>query len=52
MGKKKEPIKPKPKVCIAVACQDTVKSKTAFSLVHALKDVDFDYDMVMSIGCD
>lgn len=44
--------KPKIKVAIAVACQDTVKSKTAFSLVHSLRDVDFDFDMMMSLGCD
>jgi hypothetical protein len=44
--------KDKKKVAIAVACQDVLKSKTAFSLVHALKDVDFDFDMFMSIGCD
>lgn len=44
--------KPKVKVAIAVACQDTIKSKTAFSLVHALRDVDFEFDMMMSLGCD
>lgn len=42
----------KTKVAIAVACQDVLKSRTAFSLVHALRDVDFDFDMMMSIGCD
>ena len=42
----------KTKVAVAVACQDVLKSKTAFSLVHALRDVDFDFDMMMSIGCD
>lgn len=40
------------KITIAVACQDTIKSKTALSLVCALRNVDFDYDMVMSVGCD
>ena len=46
MGTKKK------KVAIAVACQDVIKSKTAFSLVHALRDADFEFDMMMSIGCD
>lgn len=50
MGKKKD--KPKIKVAICVAAQDTIKSKTAFSLVHALRDVEFDFDMMMSLGCD
>lgn len=42
----------KPKIIIAVACQDTIKSRTALSLVCALKQADFDYDMIMSMGCD
>lgn len=44
--------KTKNKVVVAVACQDTMKSKTCLSLVCALRDVDFEYDMVMSMGCD
>jgi hypothetical protein len=40
------------KVVVAFACQDTIKSKTALSLVCALREVKFDYDMVMSQGCD
>lgn len=31
---------------------EQIKSKTAFSLVHALKDVSFKYDFIMRIGCD
>ena|SRR3990167_5023528 len=44
--------KTKNKVAIAVACQDTVKAKTMFSLVHALRNVDFEYDLFMQISCD
>jgi hypothetical protein len=42
----------KKKVAICFATQDTVKAKTMFSLVHSLRDVDFDYDLFLSIGCD
>lgn len=42
----------KTKVVVALACQDTIKSKTALSLVCALREVEFDYDVVMSMGCD
>lgn len=42
----------KPKVIIAIACQDTIKSKTALSLVKALQQADYDYDMIMNMGCD
>lgn len=42
----------KPKIIIAVACQDTMKSKTCLSLVTALRNVPFDYDMIMRQGCD
>lgn len=43
---------PKIKVVIAMACQDTVKAKTALSLICALREVEFEYDIVMSMGCD
>lgn len=43
---------PKIKVVVAIACQDTIKSKTALSLVCALREVDFEYDICMSMGCD
>lgn len=42
----------KTKVMLAVACQDTIKSKTAFSLVHNVKDVPFEVDFVLRMGCD
>jgi len=42
----------KPKIIIAMAVQDTIKSKTALSLICALREADFDYDMIMSMGCD
>lgn len=42
----------KPKIIIAMAVQDTIKSKTALSLVCALREAQFDYDMIMSMGCD
>lgn len=43
----------KKKVAIAMACgEDSVKAKTLFSLVHALHNVDFDYDLFMQISCD
>lgn len=40
------------KVMLAIPCQDTIKAKTAFSLVHNIKDVPFEVDFVLRIGCD
>lgn len=40
------------KVIIAMPVMENIRSKTAFSLVHALKDVSFKYDFIMRIGCD
>jgi hypothetical protein len=40
------------KVCIALACTDVVKAKTAFSLVHAVRGLDFEIDMIMNVSCD
>lgn len=42
----------KTKVVIALPCQNTVQSRTAFSLVHAVKGLDIETDMVMRMGCD
>jgi len=42
----------KVKVMLAIPCQDTVKAKTCFSLVHNIKDVPFEVDFVLRIGCD
>lgn len=44
--------KNKAKVYIGIPCQDTIKAKTAFSLVHAVRNVDFEYDFIMRLGCD
>lgn len=35
-----------------MAVQDTIKSKTALSLVKSLYGASFDYDMIMTMGCD
>jgi len=40
------------KVVLAVPCQDTIKAKTAFCLVHNVKDVPFEIDFVLRMGCD
>src|SRR3972149_4612568 len=40
------------KVILAVPCQATILAKTAFSLVHNIKDVPFKVDFVLRIGCD
>src|SRR3990167_1292085 len=40
------------KVMIALASQSTVLARTAFSLVHAVRHVPFDVDMVLRMGCD
>lgn len=48
----KKTIEKKPKVIVAMAVQDTIKSKTALSLICALREADFDYDMIMNMGCD
>lgn len=32
--------------------EDSVKAKTLFSVIHSLKNIDFEFDMMMSIGCD
>lgn len=42
----------KPKVIIALAVQDTVKTKLCLSLLNALHHADFDYDVVARMGCD
>lgn len=39
-------------VMIALPCQDIVKARTAFSLVHAVKDLPFKVDMILRMGCD
>jgi len=52
MAKKDTTEEPRPKVVVAFACGDTVKSKTMFSLVHSLMGAEFDYDLVLRIGCD
>ncbi len=49
MANKKEV---KPKVILALAVQDTVKSKLLLSLLTALRGADFDYDVAVSMGCD
>lgn len=47
-------VKAKPKVIIALAIQDTVKSLLLLSLLTALREgqKDFDYDVAVSMGCD
>ncbi len=40
------------RVIIALPCQNTVQARCAFSLVHAVRNVDFDVDMIMRMGCD
>lgn len=40
------------KVVVAIACQDMMRSRTAISLAIALREVEFDYDIAMSMGCD
>lgn len=40
------------KVFIALTCQRFVFSRTVFSLVHTLKEMDVDYDFYMEMGCD
>lgn len=52
MKKESPKIDVKPKVIIAMAVQDTIKSKTALSLICALREAEFDYDIIMSMGCD
>ena len=52
MATKKQRKESKTKVVIALACQDTVKSKLMLSLICALREVDFDYDICVSMGCD
>jgi hypothetical protein len=48
-----KPMVPKgKKIAICMPCTSTVLAKTAFSLVHAVHKVDFDYDMLMQISCD
>lgn len=44
--------KQKANVMIALPCQRLVFAKAVFSLVHALRKVDFDYDFLMSMACD
>lgn len=44
--------KKKPKVILALAVQDTVKTKLLLSLIVALREADFDYDIAVSMGCD
>lgn len=51
MANKKQEEK-KPKVILALAVQDTVKSKLLLSLLCALREADFDYDVAVSMGCD
>ncbi len=53
MGTKNQDRKDSPiKVVVAIACQDMMRSRTAISLAVALRQVDFDYDIAMSMGCD
>jgi hypothetical protein len=40
------------KVIISIACNDTIKSKTASALVQALHNCEFEYDFIISQGCD
>ena len=42
----------RPKVILAIACTDTIKARTALAIVQSLHDTNFDYDLIMSIGCD
>lgn len=42
----------KPKIILALAVQDTVKTKLMLSLLCALREADFDYDVAVSMGCD
>lgn len=48
----KSPIQITPKVVVALAVQDTIKTKTALSLICALREGDYDYDIAVSMGCD
>lgn len=52
MAKKAETTEVRPKVIIALAVQDTVKSKLCLSLITSLREADFDYDIAVSMGCD
>ena len=40
------------KVMLAVPCQSTILAKTAFCLVHNVKDLPYESDFVLRIGCD
>ncbi len=42
----------KPKVIIAVACQNTVFAKMACSVIHMCKGLMIDFDFIMRLGCD
>ena len=42
----------KNKIVIGLATQRLVFSKMCFSLVHALKDVPFEWDFLLSMACD
>ena len=44
--------KNKIKVMLAVPCQSTILAKTAFCLVHNVKDLPYESDFVLRIGCD
>ena len=37
---------------LAVPCQSTILAKTAFCLVHNVKDLPYESDFVLRIGCD
>ena len=40
------------KIAIGMACQDTIKTKTAFSLIHSLRYAPFEYDFFVQMSCD
>ena len=43
----------KQKIMVAMPCgNDTIKVKTAFSLINALKKLKVDYDILIRMGCD
>ena len=42
----------KTKIVIGVPCTGTVYARTMFSLLYALKKVKFDYELMLSMGCD
>src|SRR3990167_4670327 len=43
----------KQKIMVAMPCgNDTIKVKTAFSLINALKALTVDYDILIRMGCD